>query len=167
MSNHLANITTAGMFYVSLHWAAEKLLIPRFDPRIVARLSGGERIDLAEKVCSTTNGLFSGLLAIYLVYVRRDFSGDIIYPYPSRPLDLLFAGFAGYSLYDLGTMALKPRASKDGPLMWMHHLAAFFPTAFMVTELTVVPANLVCWPHHLQCDYSEPAEYEMDSDYVS
>ncbi|KAJ1916087.1 hypothetical protein IWQ60_008220 [Tieghemiomyces parasiticus] len=165
-NDNAQRIGKAFLAYSALHLVVEKLFVPRLDPRAVAHLSRSDRIELVEKIPSTVNGLVSGLLGMYVIHVQRGFRGDVFKPYP-RLLDRLFSGFAGYCLYDLGIMALQ--ANRD-PAMWAHHAAgflgatlmtvyrqaAFFPTAFMITELTVVPTNLLWYIQKLGADRSAP-----------
>ncbi|ORX86031.1 hypothetical protein K493DRAFT_307154 [Basidiobolus meristosporus CBS 931.73] len=154
----IVGLSTA--FYSLLHFASEKLIVPRFNQIAVSKLSKNDRIDLSEKFPSCVNSIVVGLFSFYLVFIARVFDNDIFTHYPPA-LDVLFAGLLGYTIYDSSVMFLKP---KEEPTIWIHHLvvafgcimemyyrqAAFFPTMFCVTEITVIPTNLVWYLQRLQ-----------------
>ncbi|KAK9767093.1 hypothetical protein K7432_003360 [Basidiobolus ranarum] len=159
----MSTLLTVGLstgFYSLLHLVSEKLIVPRFDQEIVSKLSKNDRIDLAEKFPSCVNSLLVGLFSFYLVFIARVFDNDIFTHYPPA-LDVLFAGLLGYTIYDSFVMFMK---TNEEPTIWIHHIvvgfgcimemyyrqAAFFPTIFCVTEITVIPTNLVWYLQRLQ-----------------
>ncbi|RKP07387.1 TLC domain-containing protein [Thamnocephalis sphaerospora] len=150
--NFVQLVIPATTGYALLHAAAEMLLVPLLDARRVAALSVGDRIDLGEKLSSTLHSLHVGIGALWLLLAKDGpWSNDTLHPYPDSARHLL-ADHAGYTLYDLLVMLAKPRESGS---MWAHHLlgaagalamlyykqAAYFPVAFLATELTVPVVN--------------------------
>ncbi|PVF99692.1 hypothetical protein CPB86DRAFT_783311 [Serendipita vermifera] len=111
-----------------------------------------EQLYLAEKTISSINGIITGGLAVYAV-ASGSWRGDIIYPYP-KSAHYALAFFTGYSIYDTSVMAI---GAHEPMIMWLHHVCgvagaagmmyyrrlAFFPIMFAITELTVLPFNLI------------------------
>ncbi|KAJ9065423.1 hypothetical protein DSO57_1019751 [Entomophthora muscae] len=126
---------------------------PFFDFKAVEALNENDRIDLPEKIPSCINGLITGLLGLYVIFWDCAFKFDVINPYPPI-LDTLFSNYVGYTIYDLCIMSTK---TKEDSTMWIHHIVglvgaslmpffqkgAFFPVLFTITEVTVIPGNLV------------------------
>lgn len=124
-----------------------------------------ERLYLAEKTVSTVNGLVSGSLALYTI-ANGQYRGDVIYPYP-KAAHYALAFFSGYSIYDTAVMAL---GAHEPAIMWMHHLMgwfgvmgmmyyrklSFFPVAFAISELTVLPFNLIWYLSKLNVPRTAP-----------
>jgi len=147
-------------FYEIVHYLSEKYFISRLDKHVVAKLDICDRIDLPEKIPSTINGLVVGTLGLYVIFWEKAFENDVVYPYPLA-LDLLFGSFVGYTAYDLKIMWSKPQEELS---MWVHHIlgligstlilfkrqAAFFPALFSITEITVIPGNLVWFLQRLE-----------------
>lgn len=117
-----------------------------------------ERIYLAEKTVSSLNAIVTGGLALYAI-TSGSYAGDVVYPYP-KAAHYALAFVCGYSLYDTTVMAL---GAHEPPIMWAHHILglggafammcyrelSFFPVAFAVSELTVLPINLVWYLNKL------------------
>jgi len=143
--------TSSTAFYLGLHAFSATVLVARLDQGKLARLPKGERLDVAEKFPSIVNGLITGLLSFWLIFVERSFEADAFAAWPPA-LDFFFCNLIGYTLYDLSVMFRQPHAPVD---IWVHHAlglagcagmlyyrqAAFVPLAFGMTELTVVPHN--------------------------
>eukprot|EP00732_Lithocolla_globosa_P006612 Lithocolla_globosa_v1_NODE_7788_length_900_cov_9.216568.p1 type:complete len:267 gc:universal NODE_7788_length_900_cov_9.216568:37-837(+) len=115
-------------------------------------LSPADILAFPNKVVSTIHGVTLGLLACKLVFLEKLWKKDVILPY-SFECDTLFAGILGNALYDVLLMSFR----KEPIAMWMHHLitmqgcfaityfrqAAFFPVAFAITEVTILPTNIL------------------------
>ncbi|KAG8778434.1 hypothetical protein FRC16_003841 [Serendipita sp. 398] len=117
-----------------------------------AALKRREKLYLAEKTVSTVNALVTGGLALYSI-TSGGYHGDVLHPYPAAAHYALGI-FSGYSLYDTTVMAL---GAHEPPIMWLHHILgfggafaemcfrelSFFPVAFAISELTVIPFNAI------------------------
>jgi len=124
-----------------------------------------ERLYLAEKTVSSVNGLVSGSLALYVIASGK-YRGNVIYPYP-KAAHYVLAFFSGYSIYDTTVMAL---GAHEPLVMWAHHLLgifgamgmmyyrqlSFFPVAFAISELTVLPFNLIWYLSKLNVPRTAP-----------
>jgi TLC domain len=107
---------------------------------------------LAEVAPSTLHGLVAGLAGLYFQLAARVWKDDVFVPQP-RMVDRMLALSAGYSLHDMLVMF----RHGDSVDMWLHHvlmiwgcltmvcyrLGSFFPSVFFVSELTVLPQNLL------------------------
>ena len=128
-------------------------LLPKLFPSL-NRLSPSDlSYHIPNKVVSSLHGAAVSLLAIDIIFHRRSFEKDVFRPYPKQ-LDVLFSTTLGYALYDMVVMAIH---REDGAVMWMHHIlealgcffmmcfrqAPFFPAAFSITEMSVIPQNLL------------------------
>jgi len=122
-------------------------LVPR---KRLESLSPRDRLYLPEKVVSTIHGVAVGLGALTLP-MDPAFTSDVLTQSTGRT-SLLLLATAGYSVYDMVAMAWQ----REPPSMWGHHIATlvgtfvtlvvrrsvFFPATFLITELTVLPANI-------------------------
>lgn len=146
-------VAVSALLYLAAHRAARIVLFPRIDEKKRLVLSRSDQFEVSQKIPSILNGCITGMFAFWLVFVDRAFEDDIFRAYPSS-LNLFFANMIGYTLYDLSIMAQQTDIPKD---MWAHHLlglfgclgmmyfkeAAFMPVVFGITELTVIPHNLL------------------------
>ncbi len=123
------------------------------------------RLYFAEHVVSAVHGVACGVLSAWAIGGPPGLGGsvwnaDVIRPYPLY-LDHVYACHAGYTLYDMITMAIHGGESRE---MWLHHgigllgsvlIPAFrtlglLPTVFMATELTVLPQNALWFAQRLR-----------------
>ena len=153
----LLTILFAAM-YSATHLAFDRLVIRRVvDAELLSKLGRSDAVYLREKVCSSLNALITGVSGLALLlspqssYTAGTFS---VFQYYPKALHYLLSSYCGYSIYDM--MAMIYAGDKD-VAMWLHHLiglagafmmmlyrtASYFPTAFLVSELTVLPTNLV------------------------
>jgi hypothetical protein len=104
-------------------------------------------------VVSSAHGAIVGMRAVLAIFHHLAFRHDIFhYPIPDQ-LDWSFAASAGYSLHDMSIMLFH----REPVSMWVHHAAMaygcflmpvyrqmpFFATLFQMSELTVLPTNLL------------------------
>lgn len=141
-----AFFAAAGLVHGAAHAVAKAVV-----PARMAALKPNDRIAVGQLAASLAHGLASGGMGLYLVGAGT-WSGDVFGPYPEL-CDTLFACLSGYAVWDTMVMLWQ----KDGPDMWLHHVlvmfgafamqvyreAAFFPALFAISELTVVPNNLL------------------------
>ncbi|KNC47713.1 uncharacterized protein AMSG_03944 [Thecamonas trahens ATCC 50062] len=150
---------------VALHGVAHGIIHASVAKDILAAMPPEDaNIYLAEHVVSWVHGAIMGIGGLWAVAGVRLFDDSVTRPYPPI-LDSYYACHLGYTLYDLVTMALH---GGETPSMWAHHIAgvvgsalmpclrslAFIPTAFFITELTVLPQNVLWFCQRLQVDRS-------------
>lgn len=141
----------------ALHFLA-RAVMRRFVGK--ARLDGmsrHDRLNASELVVSTAHGLASGGMGL-LLFMRGAWAADVFKPYPELA-DTLFACLTGYAAWDTLVMVFM----EEGAAMWLHHVlvifgafamqvyreAAFFPALFAISELTVVPTNVLWYATRL------------------
>ena len=149
----------AAAFFGAVHFAAS-YAVPRILGReLVDRALAhhpnpakrrANRRYLAEMVGSWIHAGFVGGSSLYLAATGA-WATDVFDTYPDL-LHAMFAATAGWSLWDMGVMM----GCGEKPSMWVHHAitflgttlmqlyrtAAFFPAITLLTELTVLPANV-------------------------
>ena len=111
-----------------------------------------------------------GGASLYLA-LSGAFSRDVFAAYPPL-LHAMFAATAGWSLWDMGVMM----GCGEKPSMWVHHaitftgttlmqlyrVAAFFPALTLLTELTVLPANVHWYMGVLRLKERHPRLYHAN-----
>jgi len=154
--------------YVLLHFLSSRVLIPKLLPNASALLSPTDLTQLATKLGFTVHALHVGMLSLSLI-LRHHFHRSVFTSYPPS-LDLLYLDHISYTAYDMLVFLYTGAEKLD---MWMHHLfgiagsmaiiiarrAAFFPTAFAVTELTIPVTNLVWVMDRLKMQESDIYKY--------
>lgn len=147
---------TFAFAYSLLHILVELLIIQRFvNKDKLRRMSFYERVNLGEKLSSTINGLVLGISGLKMILFDGAFNDtrSIFHEYPPE-LTTILSSYVGYTAYDLTTMLL---TRGDPVMMWVHHLlgfggayfsmkfrrAVYFPTAFLISEITVFGVNIV------------------------
>jgi hypothetical protein len=84
-------------------------------------------VDESSRVPAILNGLLVGIGGIVAIpqFMNKGTFG--IFHYYPHIIDYLYAAYAGYTLYDLGTMTFWPG---EGYAMWAHHLTGFWGSFF-------------------------------------
>jgi len=162
----------AAAAFGALHAASARVLPALVGPKLMNNVLRSKdpqhRRYFAEMVGSTVHAGFAGISALVVVVAHRrrhGFDTDIFKPYPAW-FDVYFSASCGWSLWDMGAML----GSGEPLSMWLHHLivlsgslliqcyrrAAFFPAAFGLTELTVLPHNAIWYLSALGLRASHP-----------
>ncbi|KAI3649629.1 hypothetical protein MP228_005261 [Amoeboaphelidium protococcarum] len=159
--------------YGLLHLVSRQLIHRALGKNRLAMLSNVEKVYLVEKVCSSVNSLvtgFAGLRAIlpflFGQQMRYVHTFGIFQYYPAS-LTHILSSYVGYSIYDMAVMLFQTFYDED-LIMWAHHFvglmgaflmmlfrrASYFPVAFLISEITVFPTNIVWYIKTLQkCGY--------------
>lgn len=109
--------------YTALHLLSRQLMMMQHHSKYILSTqlkSLADRVYLPEKVCSSVNGLVTGVSGLYLLMHPSHFIGvkGVFDCYP-KFLHLVFSSYVGYSIYDMGTMVI---VGNEHYSMWMHHL---------------------------------------------
>ncbi|KAG8827002.1 hypothetical protein FRC18_009940 [Serendipita sp. 400] len=144
--------TISALVCTGIHLASAPLWRKKLGRARYLSLSRRDQLYLGEKTVATLNGLVSGGLALYAV-ASGSYHGNVVTNYP-RSGHWALGFFSGFSLYDTTIMAL---SVGEPIMMWIHHCLgfggaflmmyyreySFFPVAFTITELTVIPWNIM------------------------
>ncbi|KAI9091887.1 hypothetical protein DFS34DRAFT_584307 [Phlyctochytrium arcticum] len=128
-------------------------------------MSPEDLIFMAEKLPSIVNCLLVSMGTGWVLFKEQAFKDSVITPYP-KVLDRALAAHIGYTLYDTILMAI---VGKQHISAWIHHVfgligtglmreyrvASYFPTIFMLSELTVVATNVLWMMTKLGKDKSQ------------
>jgi len=140
------------MTCASIHLISSAAL-EKFLPKMMASLQPKDRLYFAEAVVSATHALVLLVLGSHVVFLKKTFHKDVLRPFPTKELDVIFSTTLGYGLWDCFVMYLHG----ESLAMWVHHVlvilgsflvmcarqGAFFPTIFVLTEVTAIPQNLL------------------------
>jgi len=148
----LSSLMSAPLLYAFLAASLHVSLSPVVASLLPKNASQTQRLVFTEKILSTVHAAIVGGGAAWVIG-SGTFAGDIVNPYTPL-IKHLFAIYTGYSLYDCAIMAL---GAREPPPIWLHHIfgiagaigsmyykkVLFVPTAFMISEISVIPVNWV------------------------